>query len=406
MEFLSLQTPWRAISGLGLILPVVVLLSFYVYATPNSWKDSRRKHLPPGPRGVPFFGNFFDLADDQKIPQKAISWAREHGDVFYTKIGGSDWVWLSSPQAIRDLMDKRSAIYSSRPPAPLVQDVASAGKRQLFMQYGPAYRIVRKISHALLNITTSISYQPVQDFESKQLLKEILSDPANFYDYNRRYSASVIIRVTYGYRIPSWDDPLIQKIYSALKDFNEMTRPGGWLIETFPSLKILPEWMVGNWRTYGTSVFKRTSKVYLGLWRDLKERVDKGIAPACFCKDFMTSNSEKQGMDEMQAAFQAGGLVEAGAETTSAFLNIMIRNMVLNPRVVIKAQKELDRVVGPDRLPTFDDEKDLPYVRAIVKENMRMYPPNKLGMHHATSQDDWYNGHFIPAGSLVILNWL
>lgn len=406
MESIAANISWRALLIVGVFLPITGLISFYIYSTPNTWKDGRRKHLPPGPRGIPFIGNFLDLADDQTIPSKAIAWAKTHGDVFYTKIGGSDWIWLSSPQAIRDLMDKRSAIYSSRPPAPMVQDVASGGRRQLFMQYGLAYRVVRKISHALLNVNTSISYQPVQDFESKQLLKEILSDPDNFYDYNRRYSASVIIRVTYGYRIPNWNDPLIKKIYSVLWDFNEMTRPGGWLIETFPSLKILPEWMVGNWRTYGKGVFERTSKVYLGLWRELREKVDKGVAPACFCKDFMTSDFEKQGMDELQAAYQAGGLVEAGAETTSAFLNLFIRNMVLNPEAVRKAQAELDGVMGADRMPNFDDENDLPYVRAIIKENLRMYPPNKLGMNHATTQDDWYDGHFIPGGSVIILNWL
>lgn len=114
----------------------------------------------------------------------------------YMKVGGSDFIWLNTPQAVKDLMDKRSGIYSSRPPAPLCQDVASQGRRQLFMQYGPAYRVVRRISHALLNITTSTSYQPVQDYESKQLVKEILDDPENFYSYNRRYSASVIVRVT------------------------------------------------------------------------------------------------------------------------------------------------------------------------------------------------------------------
>lgn len=191
-----------ALLTITVALPLLGLLSFYLWATPSTWKDSRRKHLPPGPRGLPFVGNFFDFSDDQLVPQKAQRWAQKYGDVFYTKIGGSDYIWLSSPQSIKDLMDKRSSIYSSRPPAPLSQDVASGGRRQLFMQYGPQYRVVRKISHALLNTTISTSYQPVQDYESKQLMQEILDDPAHFYDYNRRYSASLIIRITYGYRIP------------------------------------------------------------------------------------------------------------------------------------------------------------------------------------------------------------
>jgi len=405
MDISTLRIPFSAYLLVAGLLPVVGLLGFYLWATPSSWKDSRRKNLPPGPKGLPFIGSFLEFADDQKVPSKAIEWGREYGDLMYMKVGGSDYIWLNTPKAVKDLMDKRSGIYSSRPPAPLCQDIASQGRRQLFMQYGPGYRIVRKISHALLNISTSTSYQPVQDYESKQLMTELLEDPDNFYLYNRRYSASVIIRVTYGFRIATFSDPLFHRIYSVLENFNSMTQPGAWLIETFPSLKVLPEFLVGNWRSYGKKVFEHDSQVYLSLWRELQEKVKNGTAPPCFCQDFMTSDLDKQGIDELQAAYQAGGLVEAGSETTSAYLNTLVRQLVLNPRVVAKAQEELDRVVGPNRLPTWEDEKNLPYIRSIIKENMRLVPPNKLGITHATSEDDWYEGHFIPKGATVVLNW-
>lgn len=45
--------------------------------------------------------------------------------------------------------------------------------------------------------------------------------------------------------------------------------------------------------------------------------------------------------------------------------------MVEHPEVVAKAQKELDSVVGNDRLPTFADRKDLPYVEALFNECIR-----------------------------------
>lgn len=118
-------------------------------------------------------------------------WARQYGEIFYTKIGGTDYVWLSSPKVVKELMDKKSAIYSSRPPLPLAQDVASAGRRQLFMQYGPKWRQLRKTSHALLNSNSAIKYQPVQDYESKQMMVELIDSPELFYEHNRRYSASV-----------------------------------------------------------------------------------------------------------------------------------------------------------------------------------------------------------------------
>lgn len=45
--------------------------------------------------------------------------------------------------------------------------------------------------------------------------------------------------------------------------------------------------------------------------------------------------------------------------------------MVLHPDALKRAQEEIDLVVGPDRLPTFSDRKDLPYIEALVQETLR-----------------------------------
>ena len=45
--------------------------------------------------------------------------------------------------------------------------------------------------------------------------------------------------------------------------------------------------------------------------------------------------------------------------------------MVLYPEVQIRAQKELDRVIGSDRLPNLRDREHLPYVTAICSECLR-----------------------------------
>ena len=53
--------------------------------------------------------------------------------------------------------------------------------------------------------------------------------------------------------------------------------------------------------------------------------------------------------------------------------------MVLYPDVQRKAQEELDRVVGRDRLPSFDDLENLVYIREMVKETLRWHPVGPLG---------------------------
>lgn len=57
-------------------------------------------------------------------------------------------------------------------------------------------------------------------------------------------------------------------------------------------------------------------------------------------------------------------------QTVSALATFVLA-IVTHPEVQIKAQKELDSVVGRDRLPEFGDRQSLPYIDAIVKEVLR-----------------------------------
>ncbi|KAI1030210.1 hypothetical protein LB504_010359 [Fusarium proliferatum] len=410
MKLLEFESPayLPVVTGslLRLALAVVLfLIGAYLCLIPNSITDLRRRKLPPGPRGWPLVGNLFDLNDSELVRYRVREWHQKYGDVFYTKIGGTDYIWLSSPKAVKDLMDKKSGIYSSRPSLPLAQDVASGKSRQLFMAYGPDWRGLRKHSHALLNLNTSNKYRPVQDFESKVVLNDLLERPDQFYTINRRYSTSVIMLVTYGYRIPSFEDPIITKIFSVLENLSIMSAPGAFIVETLPGLARLPQWLLGNWRSWGERAFAHDSQIYLDLWNTLKRTTDEGTARDCFCKDFYLSDPKKNGIDDLLAAYTCGGLVEAGSETTATTINNWTLAMVLHPEIMKKGQEELDRVVGSHRLPQWEDEKDLPYIRAMIKETLRWRPVNKFGMYHALTEDDWYDGYFIPKDSVVVLNW-
>lgn len=64
---------------------------------------------------------------------------------------------------------------------------------------------------------------------------------------------------------------------------------------------------------------------------------------------------------------------------TYSTINTFILAMVLHPHVLKKAQEEIDRVVGPKRLPDFDDRESLPYIEAIFQEVLRWRPVVPLG---------------------------
>jgi len=71
---------------------------------------------------------------------------------------------------------------------------------------------------------------------------------------------------------------------------------------------------------------------------------------------------------------------------------------------VRKAQEELDRVVGCERLPQISDQEDLPYVSALIKELLRWGCPAPLGVPKRAAEDNAYKGYFIPAGATIIEN--
>ena len=72
-------------------------------------------------------------------------------------------------------------------------------------------------------------------------------------------------------------------------------------------------------------------------------------------------------------------IVAAVDTTLSAFLSFMLA-MVHYPEVQRKAQAELDRVLHRSaRLPGYEDQSDLPYITAVLKEVLRWQPVAPIG---------------------------
>lgn len=65
-------------------------------------------------------------------------------------------------------------------------------------------------------------------------------------------------------------------------------------------------------------------------------------------------------------------LLSGGVDTTMGGIGQFILAMVLHPEKQAKAQEELDKVIGRGtRLPEYEDEPNLPYLSALLKEVMR-----------------------------------
>jgi cytochrome P450 len=188
--------------------------------------------------------------------------------------------------------------------------------------------------------------------------------------------------------LPNTDNTLeqecddIREIYRVTTDFSTATNPGHFLADVFPLLAKLPPWLQ-TWRTECQVCFERQRKLWLKYWRGLSAQIAAGTAPDCFVKHFQTSSMQsKAEIDELQAAFVAGTMIEAGSETTSALINLALLLLAIHPAKAQLAQDQLDRVVGPNRCPLIADQDDLPYIRAVVKEVLYCRPPPSPSPRH------------------------
>ena len=78
--------------------------------------------------------------------------------------------------------------------------------------------------------------------------------------------------------------------------------------------------------------------------------------------------------------------------------------MSLYPDVQRRAQAELDAVVGPNRLPDFEDRDTLVYINALIRETLRWQIMLPFAIPHMTVEDDEFRGRFIPAGTNILPN--
>ena len=93
-----------------------------------------------------------------------------------------------------------------------------------------------------------------------------------------------------------------------------------------------------------------------------------------------------------------------GADTSSVMMSWWALAMLAYPETQARAHAELDAVIGRSRLPTFADYPHLPYIRAMVKELMRWRPITPMITPHRSTEDDWYEGTFLPKSTIFLAN--
>ncbi|WAR13177.1 CP17A-like protein [Mya arenaria] len=94
----------------------------------------------------------------------------------------------------------------------------------------------------------------------------------------------------------------------------------------------------------------------------------------------------------------------AGLDTSRLTLQFELLHVAAYPDIQAKAQEEIDRVVGHDRLPGINDRPDLAYTEAVLHESMRISTVVPSGLWHETLCDTSIGSYKIPKGTPVMIN--
>ncbi|KAI1426463.1 putative cytochrome P450 [Xylaria sp. FL1777] len=364
----------------------------------------RPKDFPPGPPTFPILGNIH-LVPNHDVHLQFQKWAQEYGPVCSVMLGSKTMILLSSDRAVKDILDKRSAVSSDRMDLYMGQTLASGGLRVLMMRYGQTWRMIRRILHHRLNIYAACSFEPYQVLEARQLMCDILNEPERFTENVRRYANSITTATTFGYRVTTYEDAHFQELFKVFGEFVLLAQTGvASILDYMPTLRLLPAWVLPP-KKRARAHHEREKTLYRYHWDKTKASIlSSGSSNPSFSVG-LVKEQDKHGFSDDFASYITGTLLEAGSDTTSNTLIGFLCAMLLFPDVQRRAQAEIDRVIGVDRMPVPEDEMQLQYIRGCVKESLRWMPTTILGaIPHALTQDEYYMGFRLPKGAGLLNN--
>ncbi|KAJ0420839.1 cytochrome P450 [Aspergillus carlsbadensis] len=352
--------------------------------------------LPPAPTRLPLLGNLhqFPASDLWGTYKK---WHKAYGPIMGLVYGQRTVISIGSHAVAKDLLEKRSNIYSSRPDF-VVAKAFSNDANSALIAYDERWKVHHSLLSAFMNARMATKYQFLQNIESKQALHDLmLVQGADWMQVFHRYTISVTYTLAYGERISELYDQRIQFIDDLTETISSnVEKPKNLVADCFPVLRTLPSGLM-RWKSKGRIYHDSAMDFFLKNHSGALEKEGWN-----WVKESQISEDAKK-LDREEVIYLIGVLIEAGGSTMKTF-EFFVMASVLFPEKVRRVQEELDRVVGSSRLPTWDDSPNLPYLHAFIKEVQRWRPIFPFGVPHSNLKEDTYEGYRIPKGSVVLAN--
>ncbi|CAA9964040.1 CypX Cytochrome P450 [Pyrenophora teres f. maculata] len=375
-----------------------------------AYRRFRARHvlpLPPGPKGIPILGNVNDMPKPGML--ECHHWLQHkdlYGPISSVTVLGQTFVIINDPAIAFELLRDRSAIHSSRPSQVFSGQMVGWRYATAIIPYTETWKIHRKNITKIASTNASIAmFDRAQEAESAHFLLNLLDTPDRLFDHIRHEAGSVILKITYGYNTaPHGHDPFVDLAADTMVQFADATVPGRWMVDILPFLRYLPEWLPGTGfkrtaRAMAAQLNKCTNQPYAFVKRQMGE---KRHTPSFLsqCIDDIGADPEMEFVHKWAAL----ALYLGGADTTVSSIMTFFLAMTVFPEVQKKAQEELDRVIGGERLPVSKDRESLPYIDAVMKETHRWHLVVPMGIPHSSIEEDTCRGYRIPKGAILLPN--
>ncbi|KAG9440738.1 hypothetical protein H6P81_020903 [Aristolochia fimbriata] len=421
-----------SILGYNLLVALVLLASalwkYYYYLFQNP--PTAAVPTPPEvPGRLPFLGHIHRLADNRvPLSRTLAEFADKHGPLVAFRIGVRRAVVASTWETAKQCFTTNDMALASRPTTAAGKYLGFNYANFGFAPYGPYSREIRKIAvlellsprrlellrhvrAAEVDLAMEDLYKLIpaagKDDEIEVDLKQWFGDLA----FNN-IVMSVVGKRYYGANVTE-DAEEVNKFRRALLDLFFL---GG---NPVPSDAVpMLEWFDIGGRI---RAMKKTAKdldalasIWLKEHREIRRQLSQdhddhnhAVPDRDFLDIMLTKMDKSQFVDhDLDTVIKATcvTMILAGTDTTSIALTWALSLLLNNPHVLKKAQEELDTEIGKDRDANESDIKNLPYLRAIIKETMRLHPSSHITGLHLATEDCSVDGYRIPAGTVVLAN--
>ncbi|XP_028818307.1 cytochrome P450 2J6-like [Denticeps clupeoides] len=397
MDLLALSGLWD-LKGLLLFLLVFLLIADYL-------KNRKPPSYPPGPAGLPFVGNIFEISPKEPHLQVA-KLAKDYGNIFSLRRGRDLVVFVSGFKLVKEALVTQGENFADRPCTNIARKIYPENSG-LFFSNGHTWKKQRRFALSTLR-NFGLGKKTLELAiceESRCLLEELERQKGDAFDPTNLFSKAVgniICQMVFGRRFDYSDHTYQQHLDSLADAVHLLGSIWAQFYDAFPTImKHLPGRHNDLFRHYETvGAFIREN-----IEKHKKEHNPDN--PKDYIDAFITemensSHDSTDGFYEFNLIRNTFDLFVAGTETSSTTLLWGLVLMMKHPDVQEKVQAEIDAVIGQSRPPMMSDRLDMPYTDAVIHEVQRVGNIVPLNDPRVAMKDTTLGGYFIPKGTTLM----